>query len=78
MMKDLKGMKWAELSNEEKEELLISASTIDGITGNNMTEDGECIIDLTEVLSVLGKIEDGELVVDDESIIYNSEEGIRR
>ena len=64
------GKKWNELKEVEQKELLSKANTIDGITGNNI-DNGECIVDLTESLSVAGRVEDGEIIPYDESIIYN-------
>ena len=64
------GKKWNELKEVEQKELLSKANTIDGITGNSI-DNGECIVDLTESLSVAGRVEDGEIIPYDESIIYN-------
>ena len=36
-----------------------------------MIQDGECIIDLEYPFSVSGRLEDGEIVIDDEAVIYN-------
>lgn len=71
MKRDYEGMKWNELTKSEKEELLRTANAIDGRTGNNMKEDGECIIDLEYPFSVPGRLEDGEIIIDDEAVIYN-------
>lgn len=71
MKRDYEGMKWNELTESEKEELLRTANAIDGRTGNNMKEDGECIIDLEYPFSVPGRLEDGEIIIDDEAVIYN-------
>ena len=43
---DYEGKKWKELSESEQEKLLKTANAIDGRTGNDMVQDGECIIDL--------------------------------
>jgi len=51
-------------------ELLEGAFAVDGKTGNECKE-GEAIIDLTNDLSVPGQIINGEIIIDDESIIYN-------
>lgn len=80
-MKNLIGKKWGQLTSEEQKELLSIANTIDGRTGNTMNETGECIIDFegTEY-SISGKnvsMEDEySLEIDDNSIIYNSSDGI--
>jgi hypothetical protein len=64
------GKKWNELSEVEQKELLSRANAIDGATGNNI-DNGECIIDLTENLSIAGRVEYGEITIEDEAIIYN-------
>ena len=74
-MSKLKGMKWGEVKKEVQEELLRNCNCIDGSIFKN-TFMGECIIDLTENLSVAGKIIDDEIIIDDESIIYDPVEGI--
>lgn len=76
-MKNYAGMKWMELTIEEQGALLVSANAVDGKTGNEMKEDGECIVDLTEDLSVAGEMVDGEITVKNESIIYNPAEGVK-
>ena len=68
---DYEGKKWKELSESEQERLLRTANAIDGRTGNDMGQDGECIIDLEYPFSVAGRLEDGEIVIDDEAVIYN-------
>lgn len=68
---DYEGKKWKELSESEQERLLRTANAIDGRTGNDMGQDGECIIDLEYPFSVSGRLEDGEIVIDDEAVIYN-------
>lgn len=69
------GKEWKTITEEDKKRLLSNASCIDGATGNGVVE-GECIIDLTDNLSIAGKIVDDEYVIDDESIIYDPSEGI--
>lgn len=71
-MKNLIGKKWMQLSESEKSELLKNPSAINGETGNRC-EDGECIIDLTENMSVFGEVVDGEIVINNEATIYNPE-----
>lgn len=70
------GRKWGTLTEEEKLELLSNANCVDGATGNDLKGDGECIVDLTATLSVSGERKDEEIVIQDEAIIYNPEEGI--
>lgn len=72
---DFRGMKWKELKKEEQQNLLKRANSIDGRTGSETEEDGECIIDF-EGYSVSGEILDGEIFIDDENIIYIPEDGI--
>lgn len=74
-MSKLKGMKWGEVKKEVQEELLRNCNCIDGSIFQN-TFIGECIIDLTENLSVAGKIINDEIIIDDEAIIYDPVEGI--
>lgn len=69
-MKNLIGKKWMELSETEKAELLKTPSAIDGSTGNRCIN-GDCIIDLTELLSIDGKVVDGVIIIDDEAVIYS-------
>lgn len=75
-MDKLVGVRWGDLREETKEFLLGNSTIWDNV------EDGECIYDLTENLSVLGYVKcinkdegDYEFIVDDETIIYNSHEG---
>ena len=65
--------KWNELSEDVQGKLLSHVNTIDGATGNN-TKDGECIIDLTEHLSIAGKIIDNEVAINSDAVIYNPAE----
>lgn len=73
-MENLNGTTWKNLTTEQQHKLLLKANAIDGITGNNMTGDGECIIDLTECYSVAGSIVNGEKIIEDNAIIYNPAE----
>ena len=41
------------------------------MVSRNDPKDGECIIDLTEHLSIAGKIIDNEVAVDSDAVIYN-------
>ena len=69
-MSKLVGTRWGELSKKTKNSLLKNATCINGKTCNEVN-DGECIIDLTDTLSVCGNIIDGELVIDDDALIYD-------
>lgn len=76
-MKDYSGMKWKELSDQEKEKMLSAANPVNARTENNMKENGECIIDLIYPFSVPGKVDynknDVIIVIEPEAIIYNCE-----
>lgn len=74
-MNKLIGARWGDLLDITKEDLLERANCINGINGN-LVNDGECIIDLTNDLSVAGTIVDEEIIIDDDAIIYNPEDGI--
>lgn len=76
-MINVEGMKWKELTEEEQEMLLKYAMPIDGQTGDEMTEDGECIVDFAKhsICSIGGRFEDGEISIDDETVFYNPEDG---
>lgn len=65
----LHGVKWSNLKEETKQELLSNANVWDDI------KEGECIIDLTEKFSVEGEIVNGEIIINDNAIIYNPEIG---
>ena len=72
-MKKYIGKKWKQLTKEEQNMLLSKATPFECSTG-------ECIIDLTENLSVTGEVIDTEeeryIEIDDDAIIYNPKEGI--
>ena len=71
MMEKLIGVRWGSLSDETKKDLL------DRAFYENI---GDCIIDLTENLSVAGKVIDTDeeriIEIDDNEIIYNPCDGI--
>lgn len=66
------GKKWGELSAELKEDLLSNCNPVDNMY--ETVKDGECIVDFLEYeyVSVLGAVKDGEVVIDDEAIIYDT------
>lgn len=70
-MNKIVGVRWGDLSEVTKEDLL-SRAFCEGV--------GECIVDLTSDLSVAGTIidngEEKEIVINDDAIIYNPSEGI--
>jgi len=68
------GMKWKDLKEETKQFLLEDAVTSDGDC--NVVLNGECIVDLTDNLSVEGKVIDGNIIIDNDAVIYNPKEGI--
>lgn len=75
-MNKLVGVRWGDLKEETKEFLLENSKIWDDI------KDGECIYDLTENLSVIGRVNcinkyegDYEFIIDDNAIIYNPEDG---
>ena len=69
-MEKLIGVRWGALSEETKE-FLLEKAFYEG--------DGDCIIDLTENLSVVGTVvrdEEVEIIVDDEAILYDPVQGV--
>ena len=68
------GMKWKDLKEETKQFLLEDSIPSDG--NCNVVLKGECIVDLTDTLSVTGKVIDGEIIVDNNAIVYNPEDGV--
>lgn len=74
-MNKLVGVRWGDLLDVTKGDLLERANCINGIDGD-LTNEGECIVDLTNELSVVGEIINDEIVINDDAIIYNPEEGI--
>ena len=70
-MNKLVGVKWGDLSEITKVDLL-SRAFCEGV--------GKCIVDLTNELSVEGEIvdtgEEKEIIINDDAIIYNPAQGI--
>lgn len=66
------GKKWGELSAELKEDLLSNCNPVDNMC--ETVKEGDCIVDFLgyEYVSVLGAVKDGEVVIDDEAIIYDT------
>lgn len=66
-MRSVLGMKWNQLTDKEQEQLLSNAFPSE--------KEGNCIIDLTEELSVAGRVvvteEESYIEIDNEAIIYN-------
>lgn len=69
-MNKLVGVRWGALKEETKEFLLENAYICDDV------REGDCIVDLTNTLSVAGKIIEHEIIIDEEAIMYNPTEGI--
>ena len=65
----LHGVIWKDLKEETKQELLSNANVWDNV------KEGECIIDLTEEFSIEGEIINGEIIINDNAVIYNPEIG---
>lgn len=65
----LHGIKWGDLSQETKTSLLERVNVWDDV------KEGDCLVDLTEELTVEGKIIDGEIMIKDNAIIYNPQIG---
>ena len=72
ILSGLIGKKWGELSAELKEDLLSNCNPVDNMS--ETVKEGDCIIDFLdyEYVSVLGAVKDGEVVIDDEAIIYDT------
>ena len=72
----LHGIKWGDLNEDTKQDLLENANCSLG-TGEsiNLNYEGECLVDLTEKFTVEGKIIDGEIIINDNAIIYNPQFG---
>lgn len=66
------GKKWGELSMELQEDLLNNCNAVDNMC--ETVKDGECIVDFTdyEYVSIYGEVKDGEVIIDDEAIIYDT------
>lgn len=70
-MKKYEGRKWGTLTKAEQADLLRFSNAINGIDCENAHGTCDCIIDLTENLSISGELVDDEIVIDDNSVIYN-------
>ena len=77
-MRNYEGMKWGQLTEQEKKELLKDVNLFAGSFGfEHHPEPGEtCIVDLKDPYSVSGRLEvagDNEMmiIIDDNAIIYN-------
>ena len=66
----LVGIKWGKLEKTTQEYLLKDCNCVNGATGDT-AYNGDCIVDLTENLSVPGKIVNGDIIIDDDAKIYD-------
>ena len=70
----LHGVKWGDLLERTKDDLLERAQYVNAVTGD-IVKTGECLVDLTDELTVEGVVTDnGEetvLQIKDNAIIYN-------
>ena len=67
-------MKWSDVSEADKRELLAQAVVNIGTTSDPVNAGEEGIVDLVYPLSIAGQISaDGDIEIDDNAVIYNSE-----
>ena len=71
-MSKLVGVKWGKLEKATQEYLLKNCNCVNGVTGRTVFN-GDCIVDLTENLSVDGKIVNGDIIIYDDTKIYDPE-----
>ena len=74
-MNTLLGMKWDDVSEIDKKELLANAVVNNGLTSDPVQNGEDCIVDLIHPLSIAGRLSlDGETIeIDTDAVIYNSE-----
>lgn len=74
-MNTLLGMKWDDVSEIDKKELLANAVVNNGITSDPVQNGEDGIVDLIYPLSIAGRLSlDGETIeIDTDAVIYNSE-----
>ena len=65
----LHGVKWGNLSEETKEDLLSNANIWDNV------KYGECLVDLTADYTVEGFKTEDDIIIKDNAIIYDPKEG---
>lgn len=71
---ELLGMKWSDVSEADKRELLAQAVVNIGTTSDPVNAGEEGIVDLVYPLSIAGQLSaDGDIEIDDNAVIYNSE-----
>ena len=73
-MNTLLGMKWDDVSEIDKKELLANAVVNNGITSDPVQNGEDGIVDLIHPLSIAGRLSlDGETIeIDTDAVIYNS------
>ena len=79
-MKEFVGKRWGQLSEKQQDELRnMIVDTIDGESYSTV-KSGPCIVDFENGLSVGGYVktdnDEIEIIIDDNEIIYNPEEGV--
>ena len=74
-MNNYVGVKWGELDESTKKDLLEGALCINAVDCSGV-EKGECIVDLLPNLSVQGFAEEEGIHIDDNAIMYDPEYGI--
>lgn len=74
-MNTLLGMKWDDVSEIDKKELLANAVVNNGITSEPVQNGEDGIVDMIHPLSIAGRLSlDGETIeIDTDAVIYNSE-----
>lgn len=74
-MNTLLGMKWDDVSEIDKKELLANAVVNNGITSDPVQNGEDGIVDLIHPLSIAGRLSlNGETIeIDTDAVIYNSE-----
>lgn len=74
-MKNLKGKKWGQLTEEQQYESLSRVvDTIDGCSGSKVRH-GECIVDFDNGLSIAGYVNNNYSIdINNDSILYDPAE----
>ena len=70
-MRKLQGLKWGELTEQEKQNLYV-VGYVDRDNVDNKT--GECIVDFGEDLAILGRViygEEQDIIIDEDAILYD-------
>lgn len=68
---DLTGKKWGNVKKPFQDWLLKKSNCVNGVNGEKVIE-GACIIDFEGyVFSVVGKVVNGEIKIQDEAVFYN-------